>query len=80
MSPIAPLPKRVLHWTGFLIYNSAWRVPSPVGLGIRRFGWRGRGEERGVRSSIGSMLGGFVFGKSSKHKSDNFKAVARKMG
>jgi hypothetical protein len=23
MSPIAPLPKRVLHWTGFLIYNSA---------------------------------------------------------
>jgi hypothetical protein len=47
------------------------RVPSPVGLGIRRFGWRGRGEERGVRSSIGSMLGGFVFGKSSKHKSEN---------
>lgn len=41
---------------------------------------RGRGEERGVRSSIGSMLGGFVFGKSSKHKSDNFKAVAIKMG
>jgi hypothetical protein len=26
------------------------------------------------------MLGGFVFGKSSKHKSENFKAVARKMG
>jgi hypothetical protein len=27
-----------------------------------------------------SAMGGFVFGKSSKHKSDNFKAVARKMG
>jgi hypothetical protein len=52
------------------------RVLSPVGLGIRRFGWRGRGEERGVRSSIGSMLGGFVFGKSLKHKRLIQKAIS----
>ena len=45
-------------------------------LRIRRFGWRGRGKEQGVRSSIGSMMGGFVFGKSSKHKRLIQKAVS----
>jgi len=36
----------------------------------------GQGEKRGVRSSIGSMLGGFVFGKSLKHKRHIQKAFS----
>jgi hypothetical protein len=45
---------------------------------MRRFGWKGRGEEEGARYSIKLMLHSFVFGKSSKYRSGNSKEAARR--
>jgi hypothetical protein len=35
---------------------------------MRRFGWKGRGEEEGARYSIKLMLHSFVFGKIEVQK------------